>query len=348
MIRILSIDGGGIRGIVPATILVSFEAYLKEYSGNRDAKIGDYFDLIAGTSTGSILTGIYLCPDKLGSINPKYSAQDALDLYMTEGKKIFNQTFLNTIKSGFGLYGPKYSPKPLEKLLLQYFDDYQLSDMIKPCLIPAYDIGVSEGLFFNQIDYLKDDNRNLYVRDVIRGSTAAPTYFPPANFKGEKGNEFTLIDGGVLANNPSLCAYIEACKYLRCTNSEDVMLLSIGTGTKQADYSYQLTKGWGGAQWSFGLLNILFSAASETVDHQLKILYQGVPWENQYTRVEVNLKEVGINTALDDTSDQNMLDLLKLGDSLTKEYEVQLRDFAKQAVKEQLKRERVKKGNNIK
>lgn len=81
-IRILSIDGGGIRGIIPATILVAFEKMLKVCSGNGDARIADYIDLIAGTSTGGILVALYICPDKLTGTRPRYSGEEALQFYM--------------------------------------------------------------------------------------------------------------------------------------------------------------------------------------------------------------------------------------------------------------------------
>ena len=86
-ICILSIDGGGIRGIIPAKILVRLEKLLQEYSRNPQARISDYFDLIAGTSTGSILTGLYLCPSDGERKMAKYTAQQALDLYLNEGAK---------------------------------------------------------------------------------------------------------------------------------------------------------------------------------------------------------------------------------------------------------------------
>jgi Patatin len=86
-IRILSLDGGGIRGIIPATIMVEIENRLQMRTGNPDARIADFVDLIAGTSTGGILTSIYLCP---GPDNrPKFAAKDALDLYLNNGKDIF-------------------------------------------------------------------------------------------------------------------------------------------------------------------------------------------------------------------------------------------------------------------
>ena len=80
--RILSIDGGGIRGILPGQVLVSLEEKLKKLDKNKDAKIADYFDLIAGTSTGGILSCMYLTPTDEKNKRPKFSAKKAVELYL--------------------------------------------------------------------------------------------------------------------------------------------------------------------------------------------------------------------------------------------------------------------------
>lgn len=85
--RILSIDGGGIRGILPGQILVSLEEKLKSKSHNTSARIADYFDLVAGTSTGAILSAAYVCPNEEG--RPKYSAKEAVNFYLEDGDEIF-------------------------------------------------------------------------------------------------------------------------------------------------------------------------------------------------------------------------------------------------------------------
>src|SRR6201986_2029900 len=137
-IRILSIDGGGIRGILPGTILTYLEKLLQKKS-NSDLKIGDYFDFIAGTSTGGILSCIYLVPDENGKA--KYSANDALELYLKNGKTIFNRTLLQ---------------KALYKLLTKYFGDETLDRLIKPCLISSYEIADRRAVFFTSADAGED------------------------------------------------------------------------------------------------------------------------------------------------------------------------------------------------
>ena len=93
--RILSIDGGGIRGIIPGQMLVALEKKLAAKSGKPDARIADFFDLVAGTSTGAILAAAYLCPDSNG--RPKFSAQEAVDFYLEDGDEIFDVGFWRSI-----------------------------------------------------------------------------------------------------------------------------------------------------------------------------------------------------------------------------------------------------------
>src|SRR5690242_5324708 len=97
--RILSIDGGGIRGLIPARILTVLEKKLQDAASDPTLRIGDCFDLIAGTSTGGILTCAYLVPEKGNPARPRYSAPDAVDLYLQNAAKIFDLSFWQRLKS---------------------------------------------------------------------------------------------------------------------------------------------------------------------------------------------------------------------------------------------------------
>ena len=130
-IRILSIDGGGIRGIIPGTIVQYLETRIRAITGNREAKIGEYFDLIAGTSTGGILTSIYLMPDETNEGKAKFSATDAVQLYMQHGNKIFNKNFWQQFKN-FNLWNEGFPSDNLEKLLEEYLGNTTLSQLIRP------------------------------------------------------------------------------------------------------------------------------------------------------------------------------------------------------------------------
>ncbi len=340
VIRVLSIDGGGIKGIIPATILVHLEQYLKEYSEDESAYLGQYFDLIAGTSTGSILTCLFLMPNE-DKTKAAYSAKEALELYLSEGNIIFSRPAWYQFKSAYGAFGAKYCTQGINKLLNKYFGSTTLSELMKPCLIPVYDMQSAESLFFNQKTGLRVPKRDFYIKDILRGSTAAPTFFSPAKITDSQGQTYTLIDGGVFANNPAMCAYVEASKLDVRGPTEDMMMLSLGTGITESQYEHEAIKHWGAAQWAIPLLNIFGSGASETVDHQLKTLFRLAHKSSQYIRIESDTATLKVSPKMDDISKKNIKALQQAGETLAKEHELVLRRVAKQLVNEEKRRKNV-------
>ncbi len=300
-IRILSLDGGGIRGIIPGTILGYLEKKLQSLD-NSQLKIGDYFDFIAGTSTGGILACTYLLPG--GSGTAKMSAEEALDIYLKEGGAIFHSDLLSSFRSGFGLFDEKYGAASLEENLQRVFQDRLLSHFIKPCLITAYEITARNAYFFNSANARSDPMYNFRVTDVARSTSAAPTYFEPAKIKSRSGQRFHFIDGGVFANNPTLCAYAEArkLKFSELLKRDDkpdlpsaknMLIVSIGTGTVKKPYHFSELKDVGQLGWIQPVIDILMSGNSETVDYQLKQIYSTLSGSNKkdYYRLEPPLRE---------------------------------------------------------
>ncbi len=292
--RILSIDGGGIRGIIPGQILVHLEKKLQEMDNNPSAKLADYFDMIAGTSTGGILTCIYLCPDKAGSKKPRFTASEAVSLYMDRGDDIFDISLWQKIRSAGGVTDEKYSAKELEDALKDYLNGLKLSELIKPCLITSYDIRNRRAHFFTQHDATKNKSWDYLVREVARATSAAPTYFETARVKAMDNITYPLIDGGVFANNPTLCAYAEARNIKFGANknkptASEMFILSIGTGTVNKPYYYKNAKDWGLVQWIKPIIDIMMSGVSETVNYQLKKIYEAVGKTDQYVRFEPGL-----------------------------------------------------------
>ena len=134
--RILSIDGGGIRGILPGMLLVALEKKLQDISQNPAARIADYFDLVAGTSTGAILCSAYVCPDAKGK--PKFSAQEAVNFYLQDGDEIFDVGVWKTISSLGGASDEKYSAKELERVLKTAFGETKISELLRPTCFVSY------------------------------------------------------------------------------------------------------------------------------------------------------------------------------------------------------------------
>lgn len=324
-VRILSIDGGGIRGILPGVILTYIEDRLMAKEG-KQARLCDYFDMIVGTSTGGILTCTFLIPerDKNGkpTNRPKFTAREAVNIYLDRGDDIFDMTLWQKIKSKGGLTDEKFSAKELEEALNDYMGDTLLSELLKPCLITSYDIRNRRAHFFSQIDAKDSPTHDFPVKEVARATSAAPTYFEVARVKSVYGTPYPLVDGGVFANNPSMCAYAEArgVEFSKVLNNpekpdkphaHDMIIVSIGTGSSTKPYQYNVAKDWGMVEWIQPIIDIMMSGNSETVNYQLRKIWETTGLPENYIRLEPSLYEA--NNDMDDASVSNLKALNEAG-----------------------------------
>ena len=319
-VRILSIDGGGIKGILPATILRYVENQLREKQGD-DVRLCDYIDLFAGTSTGGILSLLYNIPND--NNRPAYTSQQALDVYRENGDDIFEVSLFRRLSSVAGLIDEKYSSEPLNRLLDEYCGDYMLAELIRPCMITAYDFRNRNAKFFTSYD-ANNKVSNFFIRDVARATSAAPTYFEPVRIYSELGTPYSLIDGGVFANNPALCAYSEARKMDFCRilgdedkpdypTAKDMMIFSISTGTETKKYKYREMRDRGLINWVKPIIDILMSGNSETVHYQLKQIWSTLDPEDQRDYYRLNPSLHNAKDEMDDASDRNVKDLHEAG-----------------------------------
>lgn len=323
--RILSIDGGGIRGIIPGQILVILEEKLKAKTGNPDARIADYFDLIAGTSTGGVLTCAYLMPAKNDSgqeLRPKFSASEVVDLYLKRGGDIFSVSLAHKLKTMGGVIDEMYSATELEKALDDYFGETRLSELLKPCLITSYDIKRRMSHFFTQHDALKRKGWDYLIKDVARATSAAPTYFECSDIKSVSEVSYPLIDGGVFVNNPTLCAFAEVYNEYK-TAPDKMVILSLGTGYSKKEYDYDKAKDWGMIQWVKPLIDIMMSGVSEVVDYQLRQIFEAIGAHGQYVRINTELP-IDVSTEMDDASPKNLMALKELGTYTAQNFDTQL------------------------
>ncbi len=325
--RILSIDGGGIRGLVPAKVLVALERKLKEQTGNPDTRIADAFDLVAGTSTGAILTCGCLCPDLEGDpTRPRFSAEQIEEMFAKRGGDIFHASLWQRIRSVRGLNKERYRAWALEEMIVEYFGDLKLADLLKPCLITAYDIERRQAKFFTQHTAIGQPKNDYLVRDVIRAATAVPTYFQAARVESATGVPSPLIDGSVFGSNPAQCAFAEAGKKLAGNpTAEDMAILSIGTGHVKRAYEYRKVKNWGGLRWVVPLIDIMLSGVAETVGHQLTYIFDAAGVPRQYLRVDGELREA--SPGLDDASPENLRALRQDGTRIAEEFDDALDEF---------------------
>ncbi len=224
--NILSLDGGGLKGIFSASVLAELESDL-------GVRIADHFDLIVGTSTGGIIAlamGAGLRP------------ADIVNFYLQHGPAIFGHE-----RSRIGrLRLPKHRPERLRTALAEVFGDRPLGSSEKRLAIPSYSLDTNDVYVFKTPHHprLKRDWKETMV-DVAMATTAAPTFLPASPLRNSH-----LIDGGVWANNPALVAITEA-RSLLDVPLEDIRILSLGTTAEVANLSAKLSRaglmGWGRA-----------------------------------------------------------------------------------------------------
>lgn len=265
---VLSLDGGGIRGLIPALVLADIE----KKTGKR---IAELFDLITGTSTGGILA-IGLCKDD-GTGVPQYSAKDLSVIYQKHGSEIFSRSLWKGMSSTGGLSDEKYSADGIEKVLDQYFGHEEFGNSLKNVLISSYDIQNRVPVFFKS---WSEKFKSVEMRHIARATSAAPTFFEPA-LVPVNGKTEALVDGGVFINNPSVSAYVEAMKIFP---GEEITLVSIGTGELVRPIPYDEAKDWGKIGWMIPVLGCMFDGVSDAADYQMKQLLG-----DNYIRLQTSL-----------------------------------------------------------
>lgn len=339
-VRILSIDGGGIRGILPGMLLVGLEEKLKEVSGDANARIADYFDMVSGTSTGGILGCVVLTPEAEGSSRPKYSAMEAVEVYLDRGDDIFHVPTWKKIQAMGGLRDEKYPATAIEAALEEYLGNgLKLSELLKPTVISSYDLQGGTPFFFKQHQAKKDPGAEFMVKDVARATSAAPTYFECAHVKSFNNTSYPLIDGGVYVNNPALCAYAEARTMtfdeLRPGHfengsdkpiSQDLFILSLGTASTSKSYGYKDAKDWGMVQWIQPLIEIMMSGVATNVDYQLAEIFKATDSSKFYQRINPYLGHA--DSAMDNGNPENLQKLKEAGEDNIKRYSQQLTEIA--------------------
>jgi patatin-like phospholipase/acyl hydrolase len=275
-VRVLAIDGGGIRGLIPALVLAEIERRSRR-------PIARLFDLVAGTSTGAVLACVLTRP------NPMAAAQAAA-LYEREGPQVFDRSFVKKITSLGGLIDERYDARGLVASLRRHLGDIRLAQATTRLAITTYDLQARQALVLRT-----DDDMSMV--DAAHASSAAPTYFEPVRVGAR-----TLIDGGVFAINPAALAYAEAA-------GEIEVLASLGTGQHTRPLPFDEVKGWGQLEWARPILDVVFDGSADAVDGQLAALVN-----DRYIRLQTRLDEA--SDALDDASPDNLAALRREAERL--------------------------------
>lgn len=307
--RILAIDGGGIRGMLPAMVIAELEKRLRMATGKADSYISDYFDLIAGTSTGGILACYYLYHHE----GDRHEAARAIDLYEKYGATIFpKRLFRNIIR----LFDALYPAKGIDRVLKDTFGDAKLSGAPCNSAVMAYHITDRKAVIFTADEARREADRDFLLRDIARATSAAPTYFRVAQAISMNNVPSYLIDGGIYANDPTICAIIEARKTMfrnfgKTPKIKDMYIVSLGTGSTAKPYRYERAKRWGVISWAIPVIDMLQSSSAEVVSYQVKSLFESENCIDNYKRIVPELYDV--SHQMDDASPRNIAHLKEAG-----------------------------------
>ncbi|KAE8683344.1 Patatin-like protein 2 [Hibiscus syriacus] len=304
LITVLSIDGGGVRGLIPGAILAFLESELQKLDG-EEARLADYFDVISGTSTGGLVTAMLTAPSPSEGNRPLFSAKDINDFYLQHCPKIFPQDgspFAPVTKLFKSLSGPKYDGEYLHNIVREKLG----RDQIGP--------------------------------NIDEGTSAAPTYLPAHQFETKDSTgqvkEFHLIDGGVASNNPTLVAMSEVAKAIARKSSDydriepndyaRFQVLSLGTGSQKLEEKYEAHKAakWGLLSWlnyenSTPLIDVFMQASSDMVDFHLATVFRALHCEDSYLRIQDDTLS-GELASVDISTEENLENLVKIGEQLLK------------------------------
>eukprot|EP00253_Pinus_taeda_P022029 PITA_22029 len=336
MITILSIDGGGVRGIIPAAILEFLDEKLQELDG-PGVSIADYFDIIAGTSTGGLVTAMLTAPNDKN--RPLFPAKDITKFYLDNSPRIFPHT-TDLLKSAIKyLSGPKYSGNYLHKIMRTYLGDTRLHQTLTNVVITAYDIKIQQPAIFTTFKAKQDELEDALLADVCIGTSAAPTYLPAHYFQtkdskkdsSDNTKSFNLIDGGVAVNNPTLVAINQVIQQAligcpdflvptsKACDSSKFLVLSLGTGQKIASYNAIDAAKWGMLKWlsnngKVPIIDMFQEASADMVDLYSTVVFQAFSSEKNYLRIQVELS--GGTSSTDLSTKKNLEELVKIGKNL--------------------------------
>ncbi|XP_010269035.1 PREDICTED: patatin-like protein 2 [Nelumbo nucifera] len=338
LITILSIDGGGIRGIIPGIILGYLESQLQELDG-KDARLADYFDVIAGTSTGGLVTAMLTAPNEKN--RPLFSAEDIKAFYLEQCPRIFPQLscpLAPAAKVMKALIGPKYDGKYLHRVVKEKLETTRLHQTLTNVVVPTFDIKNLQPTIFSSYEVKSKPSLDAFLSDICISTSAAPTYLPAHYFQTQdpdgKVREFNLIDGGVAANNPTLVAMREVTKEIT-KGSPDFfpikpmdygrfLVISLGTGAPKAaeKYSAHQAAKWGVMGWlleggSTPLVDVFTHASGDMVDLHISVVFQALRSEDNYLRIQDDTLGSTVSS-VDVATKENLDNLVKVGEALLK------------------------------
>ena len=309
--KIISIDGGGIRGYVPLTLI--------QYIQSRTRRpIHDSFELFAGTSTGAIICSALTLSDTSSIISNrrKYTASRVKKIYSKRASEIFPIFKTKGHKKANWLFSynkPEHDNSGLNNILLEFFQDQKISSCLKPIYIPTFDLINNKPLIFTSRAAHEFGPKNLKLKEILMAATAAPTYFESKELIYNNLPK-NCIDGGVYLNNPTLGALLEVLEYknhpiYNLDKYDEIKILSIGTGIYKKNISRKQSKKWGWYDWTRPIIDITMFGTSELIDNQIKTISKNCSIPISHDRYNISLSNKDLSGM--DNSHPLAIDYLK-------------------------------------
>lgn len=320
-VNVLSLDGGGIKSLITLKVL----AYIEAQTGK---KTGEFFDYIAGTSSGGMLALYLTLPSDDNPNLPRYSASDVIELLQDDSRKIFqpkiSTKFLS--KPAVQLFNTPYRISTMTDMTDNRFKDYQMKDSTNNIFVLTFDTETNQPVCFTSYDSSYND---APMSMVAAATSVAPFYFSPITYFDKSFNKNrTLIDGGLVAKNPSVFAYQEAKKLFP---DKKINLLSLGAGYQEkSGYTYEKLKNWGFLKYSLPTYTFMLDGVTNT-NHIYMDDLQKIDKNYKYYRFQPSLcKNDGFDNKPDNTSQENFSILLKIGENYVNQIKPQLDEMIKE------------------
>jgi len=295
IVRILSIDAGGVRAIVPSVVL----NHMERQAGKP---INELFDLIVGTSTGGLLALALTKPNGANSLAPQYAASDMVRFFEEHARGIYPQ-------NGFmdGWLRPKYDRKSMDKTLEDLLGDYRLKQSLTNVAITGYDTEAKLPLMFKSWLAKNIETFDLSAKEVARAACSIPTYFEPVHINRNEHFK-SMVDGSVFASNPSLAAYCEAMSIF-ANEPCDYLMVSLGTGRCSRGLTFDNIRTWGQFHWMKEIVSVYADSNIDSIDQQMhSVLPIAADGRQRYFRIQQNIFDENIGI-MDNASEKNILGL---------------------------------------
>ncbi|KAK3033113.1 hypothetical protein RJ639_036472 [Escallonia herrerae] len=317
LITVLSIDGGGIRGIIPGIILDFLESELQKLDG-KDARIADYFNVIAGTSTGGLVAAMLTAPNKSNRhIKPFYLDHCPL-IFQQDGNPLVRET--KAVRSL--VERPRYDGQ--HSIVGECLGGTRLRETLTNVVIPTFDILRNHAIIFSSYKVKNDQSLDALLSDVCIGTSAAPTYLPPHYFETKdssgKVREFNIIDGGVAANNPTLIAICELMMQTfvpRRGRNIDFLFCPWALAPQKWKRAKWGILGWLTSHGSSPLVDVFAQASVDMVDSIISTLMKIFQSDDNYLRLQDDTLSDEVSS-VDRATPENLANLVKVGEDLLK------------------------------